>query len=440
MAKSSKNKSDQEKPEVEPVEPVEMAAEDQMDATAASDGADQNNEAPVDEPATGVEDEGQSNDTRQSNTEGDDADDDDAGPFPAEDEDQLTEESVDSAATDTVAPPETPTPQVAPAKSTTAGFFPLLLGGVAAGSIGYGIGQYDPSGNTDYDAVIAAQAARIVVLEDQVAAADIAPVLSQVAEIESTLHARLAGLTDEVQARITGIETRLTDLERRPNADGTLSDVALSAYQAELETLRAELDAQRQEVTDLAAQAQADLEAARAESATIEQQAIATAQAAAARAAINRIAAAAETGAPFADALADPSLDSVEIPQALTEVLEAGVPTAAALATTFPDAARAALAAARNEGQSDDVGGLGGFLRNQFDVRSTTPREGSGPDAVLSRAEAAIKGGRIADALAEIEVLPEVARAAMTEWTAQAQSRSDVLAAIASLSETLNSN
>jgi hypothetical protein len=59
---------------------------------------------------------------------------------------------------------------------------------------------------------------------------------------------------------------------------------------------------------------------------------------------------------------------------------------------------------------------------------------------VLSRVEAAIKGGRVADALAEIEALPEVARAAMTEWTAQAQSRSDALAAIASLSETLNSN
>ena len=102
----------------------------------------------------------------------------------------------------------------------------------------------------------------------------------------------------------------------------------------------------------------------------------------------------------------------------------------------FPDAARAALATARAEGLSDDAAGLGGFLRSQFDVRSTTPQEGAGPDAVLSRAEAAVKEGRVADALAELEALPEVARAEMTDWMGQAQSRADVLDAIATLTET----
>ena len=54
----------------------------------------------------------------------------------------------------------------------------------------------------------------------------------------------------------------------------------------------------------------------------------------------------------------------------------------------------------------------------------------------MSRAEAAVKEGRVADALAEIEALPEVARAEITEWTARAQERADVLDAIAILSET----
>jgi hypothetical protein len=56
----------------------------------------------------------------------------------------------------------------------------------------------------------------------------------------------------------------------------------------------------------------------------------------------------------------------------------------------------------------------------------------------LSRAEAAIKAGRVADALAELEALPEVARAEMTDWTARATQRADVLDAIATLSETFN--
>ncbi|MFB1024955.1 MAG: hypothetical protein QMC33_06380, partial [Octadecabacter sp.] len=69
---------------------------------------------------------------------------------------------------------------------------------------------------------------------------------------------------------------------------------------------------------------------------------------------------------------------------------------------------------------------------------SSSPQEGAGPDAVLSRAEAAIKAGRVADALAELEALPEVARAEMTDWTARATQRADVLDAIATLSETYN--
>lgn len=184
-----------------------------------------------------------------------------------------------------------------------------------------------------------------------------------------------------------------------------------------------------------AAQAEADLAAAREEAERLEQEALAAAEAAEARAALNRIATAVETGAPFADALAGLNAD---LPAALNDAAEAGVATTADLVADFPAAARAALATARAEGVSDDAGGLGGFLRSQFDVRSTTPQEGDGPDAVLSRAEGAMKEGRVADALAELEALPEVARAELTDWTARAQERSDVLDALATLSETYN--
>ncbi|MBT8411374.1 MAG: hypothetical protein KJP02_06225 [Octadecabacter sp.] len=439
MAKSSKKKVDQTKAEVEPAETAGAT----IDVVPSAENEAKLDEGTVDQAEMDVDGARSSGEDNVVDAHHEDHVDDNTDDVAPDDDTKLTEANVaEEASVEDHSPSEAAEREPAPVQRSNGGFFPVLLGGVAAGAIGFGIGQYDPSGNmdVDVDALIAEQAARIVALEDQIAAADIEPLMAQVAEIETTLDTRLAGLAAQVEAGADATETRLSELERRPNADGTLSEVALSAYQEELEALRAELDAQKQDVTALAAQAQADLEAARAESATLEQQAIATAQAAAARAAINRIAAAAETGAPFAAALSDPSLEGIEIPPALVEVSEAGVPTTAALATAFPDAARAALAAARSEGQSDDAGGLGGFLRNQFDVRSTTPQEGPGADAVLSRAEAAIKGGRVADALAEIEALPEVARAAMTEWTAQAQSRSDALAAIASLSETLNSN
>jgi hypothetical protein len=229
--------------------------------------------------------------------------------------------------------------------------------------------------------------------------------------------------------QLSALETRVSDVEKAPNADGTLSETAIAAYQQELEDLRAELTVQQEAAMNAAAQTEAELEAARVE-------AVAAAQAAASRAVLNRISTAVETGAPFSGSLA--KLEGAELPIELSNAADSGVATTAELADAFPAAARAALATARSEGVSDDAGGIGGFLRSQFDVRSTAPQEGPGPDAVLSRAEAAIKEGRVADALAEIEALPEVVRAEMTDWTARATERAQVLDAISTLSETYN--
>ncbi len=329
-------------------------------------------------------------------------------------------------------------------KSSGGGFVIMLLGGVAAGAIGYGIATFYPAGGQpqiDVEALIAEQSARIEMLESQQAAGpDLSEIDARIDVISASLSSQIESVTSTVDSEIEALNARLQGVERQPLADGTLSDRGMATYEQELDALRAEMEAQKQEVLSLAEQAQADLGEAREQAAALEDQALASAQAAAARAAINRIIVAAETGAPFADVLADPSLADAVIPSALSDAAESGVPTTAQLAADFPEVARLALATARAEGVSDDSSGLGGFLRMQFDVRSTTPQDGPGPDAVLSRAEAAIKGGRVADALAELEALPEVARADMTDWTAGAQARSDVLAAIAVLAETLNAN
>lgn len=337
-----------------------------------------------------------------------------------------------------------PEPQADPAPETNAqqtqsagaGFLPLLLGGVVAGAIGYGVATYFPmnDGSVDVSVQMQAQADQLAALEAKLAdipAVDLSGVEAQIASVGD----QAAALSGAIDTNFADLDARLTEVEKRPGADGTLSDTALAAYQRELEQLRADLEILQATVMSAVAQAETDLAAARAEAEALEQEALASAEAVASRAALNRVSTAIETGAPFADALGDLGGD---LPAALSSAAENGVATTAELTSDFPAAARAALATARAEGVSDESGGLGGFLRNQFDVRSTAPQEGSSPDAVLSRAEAAIKEGRVADALAEIEALPEVARAEMTDWTAQATERADVLDAVATLSETYN--
>lgn len=352
----------------------------------------------------------------------------------------IAEDAVEeSVAEDPIETPEVVAQPSAP-QSTGGGYFPLALGGFLAGVIGYAIATYYPlTGNTDdLDAQLAAQADQIAQLEAQLAdqpAPDLSALEALIEAVRTDTADQIGALEGDLEGQFATIDTRLIEVEKRPNGDGTLSDTALDAYQRELEQLRAELDASQANVMSAAAQAEADLAAARAEAELLEKEALAAAEAAAARAALNRVAAAVETGAPFASAIADLPDD---VPAALSAASETGVATTASLVDQFPAAARAALATARAEGVSDDAGGLGGFLRSQFDVRSTSPKEGSGPDAVLSRAEAAVKEGRVADALAELEALPEVARAELTDWTALATERADVLDAIATLSETYN--
>lgn len=360
-----------------------------------------------------------------------------AGPGASDDRETTSPHTEE---TDVAAMPAVPTE---PTSSSGAGAFGVVLGGVIAGAIGYVVGSYYPlTGGPDQSAVtqsIEEQGARLDDLEarvDNIPAPDFSEVERTIAEIQGMTGEQISGIEQSLAAQIEAFDTRISELEMQPNADGTLSETALEAYRAELDELRQELNTQQESVLSAAAQAEADLAAARQEAETLERQAIEAAEAAAARAALNRISTAVETGAPFADALSD--LDESEVPQVMAAAAADGVATRAELASEFPAVARAALATARSEGVSEDAAGIGGFLRSQFDVRSTAPRDGSDPDAVLSRAEAAVRNGQISDALAEIETLPEVARAEMTDWVAAAEERADVLDAIATLSETYN--
>ena len=320
-----------------------------------------------------------------------------------------------------------PAPSPAPKAASGGGFLPLTLGGLLAGVIGYGVATLTtPASDNGVSVQLAQQSAAIAALEERI---DAVPQVDL-----SGIETAVAEQIETVLSQVAALNARIDALEARP-------EVVVSGDPETGAAMTAEMDALRAQLAQMAAAAQAELEDARAAAAAIEESATAAARTAAARAALARVQTALESGAPIGAALGDLEAATGEAaPDALLAVVD-GVPTLPMLQDSFADAARAALATARSEGVAgEETSGIGAFLRNQFDVRSTAPREGDSADAVLSRAEAALRSGRLADALAELAALPEVARAEMSGWLAQAEARADAVAAVDMLSSTLSDN
>ena len=109
------------------------------------------------------------------------------------------------------------------------------------------------------------------------------------------------------------------------------------------------------------------------------------------------------------------------------------------LQESFVEAARDALVLSMRETAGDGIWSrLGAFLRSQTGARSLTPRAGTDPDAVLSRAEAALANGDLSAAITELDGLPEEGKARMSEWIALADRRLKALAALGDVSAALD--
>ncbi|WP_319825153.1 hypothetical protein [Thalassovita sp.] len=356
-------------------------------------------------------------------TEPEQDDDDDAGeqdPAPEPDEPEMPEQDIAQIPTSTTEEPR------------KGGFLPLVLGGVLAAGLGFGASKLvfpdGWPGAGDSEVVeqlqdsVGKQASAIAALEQRLTDAEGKAAPDNSAEI-GALNDTLATLDAAMRQLSTKLETfdsRLTDLEKRPVAEGA-SSVTVEAYEREVRALKEAMDQQKSEIQDL-------VSAAEREKASAEM----AAQKAMVRSAVSRIQVALDTGAGFADALADLKDAAIAVPSALGTVAENGAPTQAQLAAGFPEAARLALAAARKaEGNS---GSIWNFVRNQLGVRSLQPKEGSDADAILSRAEAALSEGRLTDVLAELQGLPEEGRVELTAWMARANQRAAALAAAEELS------
>jgi hypothetical protein len=357
------------------------------------------------------------------------------------------------AETATEAPAAAPPPTEAPRRG--GGFVALLLGGAAAAVIGFAAARYVipegwPTGAppvAEQDAKVAAEAraaleARIAALESAPAEA-VAPeaLESAVSAAKTALEAEVTALAAEVSALSGGIEAlaaRLDALEARGLAagegGGAETAAALSGYRQELAELRAALEERDSRNEALAAEIAAAAEAAEARIAAAESRADAlaeTARGADAALALTRLRAAVETGQPFAGPLADLDAALGDLPEALATHAQAGVATLPELQRRFPGAAREGLAAALKATVGEGWGDrFAAFLRAQVGARSLEPRDGDDPDAVLSRAEAALDSGDVGAALAELSALPGEGRDAMSGWIAAAEARQAVTAAL----------
>ena len=255
----------------------------------------------------------------------------------------------------------------------------------------------------------------------------------------SDIELRLAALeltTEGLRAELSSLLAQLSDVSLAEGEVSAQTTAQIAAYEAILEgvkveiaTLGAQNAALAQKINGVVLDASEQV--AQAEDIVLQAETTAAVarDVAVIAAGLSTIDVALSVGLPFAAALSDIEAAGVEgIPAPLSNA-SGGVVTMASLRADFPEAAHMAIRAAITASSGDGAfAGVGAFLRAQVASRSLTPQEGMDPDAVLSRAEAALKRDDLAGALDEIEALPEVLTSPKTEglmanWVANARMR-----------------
>ena len=344
-------------------------------------------------------------------------------------------------------------------------FLGTVLGGILAAGAGFGLARMVPGGwpvqgNSALEAQIKAQEDSLAGLKAQLSDLAARPVqdsTEEIAALKSELQKMIADsaavvdpvpmiaeATGDIQASIAALDGRLTEIEKRPvgGAGAGVSSAAIAAYDRQLQDLRAQIAAQNGQGSDIAAQieavaadAKAQLAAAAQDAERLKAEAEAAVQTATTGAAMGRIRAAIEAGGPYAGAVADLTALGMQIPPDIAGLAETGVPTLTELQRSFPAVARDALSAAlRAQTPTGWRDRLTAFLRTQTGARSLSPRDGTDPDAVLSRAEGLLADGDIAATLAELGTLPAAAKDVLAPWVTEAESRQKAIAALSALS------
>ncbi len=355
-------------------------------------------------------------------------------PAPAA-EGPATPEPSDRDASSRGAPPPPPIAS-SPPPERRGGFFPLILGGLVAGAIGYGAHYLTQETGSDEISALRSELAQMRAdLGASPAAPDLSPIEAELDDLRSQLselataqgqlgESDLEALLDQLRAEIAPLETSdLAPLQERIET----VEQAIESQQAtasEGQTRLSALEADLADLRDLSERRVAEAEAA--------------IDSALARSGLESMRAALQTGAPYGDAVTRLSDAGVEVPDALATPASGGVATVESLQERFPEAARSALRVALQDAPAEStVDRLQNFLRAQIGARSTVPRDGDDPDAVLSRAAAQVEAGDIETALTELDSLPTSAQQAMRPWLDQAQARVAAEAALPDLTNAI---
>ena len=364
--------------------------------------------------------------------------------------------------TDTNDAEPTAEPVVAPTAPRKGGFFPLLLGGLVAGGIGFGASTYLNTQNNGEDTfeaemtkslgdqteAVQSLTTRIDAVESAQEGFNLAPLQESIDGNSTTLQDALTEVTT-LSGTVAEFGNRLAAIEKQPLAEA-VSPEAIAAYERELEELRDVLDTRKTEIEELVANERAAMEASVTEQrSAIEALAAAADQAessaeekanlAAARNAMVDVSNAIDKGVPYGDALTSlTETGAIDVPELLVSAAEDGAPSQNSLTEAFPGLAYAALTQARKEKTQEEGHSFSNFLQTQLGGRSVVPREGDDPDAVLSRAEAAVNSSDIETAISELSALPDSIQPIFSDWVASATARKDILAAAAQLAQELN--
>ncbi|MCY4290355.1 MAG: hypothetical protein OXC72_01160 [Roseovarius sp.] len=255
----------------------------------------------------------------------------------------------------------------------------------------------------------------------------------RLSEHDSSLE-RLKGLTERiatVEAFVELLEIRLLENGNRQFPEAP-PPVGISDNAREITSLREELQLAISELAFIKNQVGA-INLEKSQPASVNPNASGTSTK---KMAINRALAAIDTGSGLDAALGDMESAGLEVPEELHGISKGGVASIAEISGDFPEAARNALTEIRKSAtKSGGIDGLNAFLSNMVNIRSLAPREGSDPDAILSRAEHAVQTGRLSDALMEIEKLPAEGLSEFSIWIENLSRRLDAIAMIQSMDD-----
>ena len=316
---------------------------------------------------------------------------------------------------------------------------PMFLGGLCAGAIGFFIATLPDyfNSNDPLSSLLSDQKEiqnQIISLSETVSelrstgsSENFLKELDPLRISLSTLSSDIMAVRSAQEQEITVLKDRIYLLENK-SLKSEVSASAIQSYERELTQIRAEIEA-------VVNKADVESEQAQAEVGMLEVAAQTNFRENMVASVLIGIEASISNGNGYSALLEElKAIVGLDLPEVLSTNAQLGVVSLKNLQDEFPKLARASIQAARREGGGD---GFGAFLKAQLGFRSLSPREGSSPDAVLSRAEAAVSVGNLQLALVELGNLPESGQLLLQDWTDRANARLTVLNALSELTRTI---